>query len=390
MPRRALKVPLLLCLIASLAMPTGVVAQSTDARALALRLRDQDPAVRLDAATKLQALGPRAAPAIPQLSDALVDSVASVRHAVLNAVGAVGERAADAAGVVAILLGHEEVETQLLAADVLAKIGAPGPAVGPLNRALNDDTPQVRAKCAEVLGGFGPASLAAVPRLARLESTDTSDTVRAAAKEALGKIAPAEGRAQRVAAGLRSKDAPTRLAIAVSLSEMGDQGRPAIPMLVRAFHDADEGVRFAAANSAAIIAPDSASVKKGVMALVVNPQEDRFERAKLAHAAKDVNLPLADGVPALVAQAKASDLLLRKGAVVILGLVRPVSDQAIQALITALNDESPDVRGLSAESLGEIGKEAQAALPTLDHLMKTDRDAGVRNFASAAYYRIGS
>ena len=52
--------------------------------------------------------------------------------------------------------------------------------------------------------------------------------------------------------------------------------------------------------------------------------------------------------------------------------------------------ESTDVRGLSAEALGGIGKQAQAALPALDHLMKTDRDPGVRTFASAAYYRIGS
>lgn len=390
MPRRARWVPFLLCLIASLAMHTRAIAQSTDAMVLAIRLKDQDATVRLDAATKLQALGPRAAPAIPQLSDALVDSVASVRHAVLNAFGAMGERAADAAGTVAILLGHEEMETQLLTADVLAKIGAPGPSVGPLNRALIDDNPEVRAKCAEVLGGFGPASLIAVPRLVRLKNTDTNEAVRAAAKTALGKIAPAEGRAQRVAAGLRSKDTPTRLATAVSLSEMGSEGRPAIPMLVRAFHDADDGVRFAAATSAAMIAPDSASVKKGVMALVADPKEDRFERAQLARAAQEANLPLAEAVPALAEQAKSSDLLVRKGAVVILGLVRPVTDAAIQSLITALSDESADVRGLSAEALGDIGKEAQAALPFLDHLMKTDRDTAVRNFSSAAYYRISS
>jgi HEAT repeat protein len=371
-------------------MHTRAVAQTSDPRVLALHLKDQDAAVRLDAATKLGALGPRAAPAIPQLSDALVDSVASVRHAVLNAFGAMGSMAADAAGTVAILLGHEEVETQVLTAEVLGKIGAPGASVEPLNRALDDDHAEVRAKCAEVLGGFGPASVMAVPRLVRLSDTDTSASVRQAAKNALPKIAPPSVRTQRVTAGLRSKDTGTRLATAVSLREMGSQGRPVIPHLVKAFRDPDAGVRFAAATSAAIIAPDSASVKKGVMALVTDPKEDRFDRRKLAHAATDANLPLADAVPALAQQSKSSDLLLRKGAVAILGLVRPVTDQTIQALIAALGDESPDVRGLAAESLGEIGKEAQAALPTLDHLMKTDREAAVRNYASAAYYRIGS
>lgn len=390
MPRRSLLVPLVLCLMASLSLSTRAPAQTSDAMVLALRLKDQDAAVRLDAATKLQALGPRAAPAIPQLTDALVDSVASVRHAVLNAFAAMGDRAADAAGTVAILLGHEEMETQLLCADALAKIGAPGPSVGPLNRALNDDNAEVRAKCAEVLGGFGVGSMAAVPRLVRLADTDTSESVRTAAKAALEKITPAQGRAQRVAQGLRSKDTPTRLATAVSMSEMGDEGRPAIPALVKAFHDPDDGVRFAAATSAATIAPDSSSVRKGVLALVVNAKEDRFERAKLARTAKEVNLPLADGVPALADQAKSSDLLVKKGAVEVLGLVRPATDQAVQTLITALSDESPDVRGLAAESLGDIGKGAQAALPSLDHLMKTDRDTTVRNFASAAYYRISS
>ena len=390
MPHSARRVLPLFCLIASLGWHAPAFAQSSDAMVQALRLRDQDAAVRLDAATKLQALGPRAAPAIPQLSDALVDSVASVRHAVLNAFGAMGDRAADAAGTVAILLGHEEMETQLLAADVLAKIGAPGPSVAPLNRALNDDNPEVRAKCAHVLGGFGAASMFAVPRLVRLADTDPEGSVRSAAQEALGKIVPGERRAERAAAGLRSKDQATRLATAVSLSEMGNAGRPAIHELVRAFHDPDAGVRFAAATSATIIAPDSIRVRKGVLALVVDAKEDRFERAQLARAAKESNLPLADGVPALAEQAKSSDLLVRKGAVVILGLVRPATDAAVQSLITALGDESADVRGLSAESLGDIGKSAEAALPTLDHLMKTDRDTTVRNFASAAYYRISS
>jgi HEAT repeat protein len=388
MPSRTRWVLLALCLLALPGTHTTAAAQSADAMVLALRLKDPDEKVRLDAATKLAALGPRAAPAIPQLSDALVDSVASVRHAVLNAFGAMGPRAADAAGTIAILLGHEEMETQLLTADALARIGNPAPCVGPLNRALEDDNAEVRVKCAQVLGGFGAASLAAVPRLVRLASADTSEAVRAAAKDALPRIAPAQGRAQRVAAGLRSKDKATRLATATSMSEMGDEGRPAIPTLLRAFHDPDAEVRFAAAASAAAIAPDSASVKKSVVVMVTDPKEDRFARTRLARAAQDANLPLADGVPALAEQAKSTDLLLRKGAVVILGLVRPVSDPAIQALIMALGDASPDVRGLSAESLGEIGKPAQAALPSLDHLMKTDRDAGVRNFASAAYYRI--
>lgn len=388
MPRHARWVLIVLCLAAS---PAMVFAQDTaGAAALGLRLKDQDPAVRTDAATKLAALGPRAAAAIPQLSDALVDSVASVRHAVLTAFANMGPRAADAAGTVSILLGYDEMETQVMCADALAKIGNAAASVAPLNRALNDDEGPVRAECARVLGGFGPASLLAVPRLTRLADTDTSAEVRAAAKEALDKIAPAQGRAQKVAAGLKSKDTETRLATATMLAEMGRSGRGAIPSLVRAFHDPDAGVRFAAATSAAQMAPDSVSVRKGVLAIVTNPQEDRIERAKLARVAMESHLPLDAGVPALATQSKSTDLLVRKGAVVILGLVRPVTDGAVQALIAALGDESADVRGLSAEALGGIGKEAQAAIPSLDHLMKTDHDPAVRNFASSAYYRIGA
>ena len=377
--------------VSLLVFPSGVFAQeAAGPAALALRLKDQDPAVRTDAATKLAALGPKAAAAIPQLSDALIDSVASVRHAVLQAFANIGPRAADAAGTVAILLGYDEMETQVMTADVLAKIGAPGPSVTPLNQALNDDEGPVRAACARALGSFGPASLMAVPRLTRLADTDTSAEVRAAAKQALDQIAPEKGRAQRVASGLHAKDTPTRLATATILAEMGNSGRGAIPALVRAFHDPDAGVRFAAATSATQIAPDSASVRKGVLAIVTNPQEDRIERAHLARVAKDSHLPLDAGVPALATQSKSADLLVRKGAVVILGLVRPVTDAAVQTLIAALSDEAADVRGLSAEALGGIGKEAQAAIPSLDHLMKTDRDPDVRSFASAAYYRIGT
>lgn len=390
MTLRALRMPLLWCLFVSLAGASPALPQGADSSPMAqgLRLKDPDWAVRKDAAAKLRAMGAGAVSAIPQLSDALVDTSAAVRQEVLEAFAAMGSRAGDVVPTIAILLRHEDLGTRLLTVDVLGRIGVAQGSVGPLKEALLDDEPSVRAASAKVLGGMGAASLPAAPRLVRIADTDTSELARTAAREALPKIAPAKDLALRVATGLRSTSVETRLITAQSLGEMGTEARPAVPAIRRAFRDPEASVRFAAASTAIVVAPESASVKKGVLALVANPKEDRLERTQLARQAKAANLTLSEAAPALIEQAKSPDLLLRKGAVVLLGLLRPVTEPAIQALVGALHDESTDVRGLAAEALGEIGPGAKAALPELDHMMKTDHDSSVRLFASAAYYRI--
>lgn len=389
MPFRMRSVLLSVCLL--LPAVTSNAQDSGNATVLALGLKSPDAAARAQAASRLAALGPKAAPALPQLVDVLLDPDANVRREILHAFRAIGPRAGEAAPTVAILLRHEDADTRMQTLETLRAIGSSDAGVvGPLIYALDDEIPAVRAASASLIAEFGDPADSAIPRLVRVSEKDPSDSVRTAARAALAHFGPANGLAPRMAAKLRSPDVGVRTATATSLSEMGNDARRIVPQLRRAMRDPDAGVRFAAAHTIVRVAPDSASVRKALAAMVSDPKEDRIERAKLASDATLSNADLTQAVPALVIQTKSPDLLTRKGAVVVLGNLRPLTEPTIQALIAALDDADPDVRALSAESLGGMGPAAKAALPALDRLRTTDRDRSVRVFSAAAFDRIDS
>ena len=60
----------------------------------------------------------------------------------------------------------------------------------------------------------------------------------------------------------------------------------------------------------------------------------------------------------------------------------------LQALVAALNDSDPSVRGWSAQAIGEIGPDAAEAIPALLTLLK-DENEGARNSACIALRGIG-
>jgi len=61
---------------------------------------------------------------------------------------------------------------------------------------------------------------------------------------------------------------------------------------------------------------------------------------------------------------------------------------ALPALIAALRDSEPNVRGWSAQAIGEIGPDAESAVPELITLL-SDPDVGSRNSACIALRGIG-
>jgi HEAT repeat protein len=61
---------------------------------------------------------------------------------------------------------------------------------------------------------------------------------------------------------------------------------------------------------------------------------------------------------------------------------------ALAALVAALGDSDPDVRGWAAQAVGGIGTNAADAVPALTELLKND-DEGSRNSACIALGKIG-
>src|SRR5262249_30345783 len=70
--------------------------------------------------------------------------------------------------------------------------------------------------------------------------------------------------------------------------------------------------------------------------------------------------------------------------------LRSAWQAAVPDLIAALSDEDAEVRDLSARTLGQLGPEAEAALPALATVAASDRDEGGRRMAERGRRSIAS
>ena len=126
---------------------------------------------------------------------------------------------------------------------------------------------------------------------------------------------------------------------------------------------------------------------------VVPPEERR--RHQLYGQIRQLEL---EGVLALSRGLHDDDVQLRKNAALALNVLAgawfdpswPKLDikPALPALIAALKDSEPNVRGWSAQAIGEIGPNGKAAVPELITLL-SNADEGSRNSACIALRGIG-
>jgi uncharacterized protein (TIGR02996 family) len=133
--------------------------------ALIVALRDQVSAVRLAAAKALGSFNykTRGVEAVPALSAALRDEDSSVREAAATALGHIGPGAVQAVPALVLALQDKESIVRGAAGSALAKLGpeAVTAAVPVLLEGLQHADEEVRRDCANVLGRFDPAAVAA-------------------------------------------------------------------------------------------------------------------------------------------------------------------------------------------------------------------------------------
>ncbi len=176
------------------------------------------PPARARAAVLLEHLGPKAAPAVPELIVALSDKDSEVRREVLYALGAI--------------------------------IADKGPADPAIVAALDDPEPAVRATAAYALGRAGPVAKAAVPKLrTALEADDL--LVRVTSAWALASVSPGDAQVAAAATpvlmrGLEASHVMMRRGSAEALGQFGKGADQATAALKAATRDEDETVRAAA------------------------------------------------------------------------------------------------------------------------------------------------
>jgi HEAT repeat protein len=258
-----------------------------------------------------------------------------------------------------------------------------------LLRAANDPDGQVKQSATLLLQSLGTDAKDAEAALVALLK-DPNPSIRASSATALMEIT---GDAAKYAAilteMLRSKEAADREAAAQALVPSGPRATALVPVLTDALHDPVERVRVYAASALLEITGKAADYAP----ILVEALASRDERVQwwaagaldlvAMHDEAALELPLLQATrhknPAVRIMALTT-LWTR-------GLLSRDRAAALEMFTAALQDESPDVRARSLEFLGDMGHEAQPALPEIKRALR-DADETVRNKAQQALRKI--
>jgi HEAT repeat protein len=374
-------------------------------------LASENVTVRTAAADGLAAAGPKAAPAVQPLADAIkkgypaepdpeaaqIDGPEAAYWVALARIGA------PAVAPTAKLLEHSNFIVRILAARTLGEIGAPArPAKDALAKALNDQTINVAVEAAVALCALGESvqasldlmkrgisapndqvaayAIAAVPRLgargkelvapALSKMGGANPNTRYAAVGLVAELPPEEAKKAAADVGKRATDeAPDirRLAGRV-LERLGPTGAPAAAALGEALAKETElDVRDQFVEALLAMKEGAKPALPGMLPLVADKSLDVTARAKVA-AALVVADPASPQVAAALVKAAADpDPALRAAAATALGRADPLPPDALAAVVKlARTDARTTVRAAAVRALATAGPRAKAARPDLD------------------------
>jgi HEAT repeat protein len=161
-----------------------------------------DEAVRARVLDELLLLGPQTQTPLPALIDALNDDLADVRRGAAESIGELGPAGKSAAGALIRALHDPDPGVLVRAALALWRVDRRDRiAVPALIRVLGEGDEPLRWQAAEALGEIGSAAADAVPALrAALRGQYRSALIRRAVELALHRVDPAAASAEGVAA----------------------------------------------------------------------------------------------------------------------------------------------------------------------------------------------
>lgn len=145
-------------------------------------VRDPHARVRRRAMRALGDFGNHALAALPQLTNGLRDPDPSVRRDSAGTLGRLGPSAQTAVASIVELLAESEMRTRVVAATALKRIGRPS--IPALMQGLESSNPDLRGRCATLLGQLAPDD-AQVAEALRVIVEDSDADVRKRAGEAL-------------------------------------------------------------------------------------------------------------------------------------------------------------------------------------------------------------
>ncbi|MCX6093410.1 MAG: HEAT repeat domain-containing protein [Candidatus Bipolaricaulota bacterium] len=327
----------------------GASARKEAVPALVHALKDQDSSVRWSAARALWRIGTDAKEAAPALMLALRQESGAVGEAAAIARVAARSLEDDAAEVIPVLARALRARDYWTRRGALEAIGETGsvpaevvpPLIEALGRSLGEDAHLMKlGPLAQALAKTEPAAIPVVIR----ELGDGSSLARSrgAAAWVLGRTRPVS--------------------------------REVVAALVLALDAKDQHVCFSAANALGALGPAAEEAVGPLMRAL----------GRVPGAADALVRIGSRAVPHLLEALRNGTAVARREATNALGRIRPVSPEALAALVFALEDDDRDLRSSVVCALGAIGPEGRGtAVPALARALE-DTDPSVRRWAVGA------
>lgn len=348
-------------------------------------LNDENSDVKLYAVTALGKLGPLAKTAVPKLIEVLNQNTkyGSVEAEAAYALSLIGEKTLSVPALRKALKSPKR-RIQQAAKSALRKLGAKltSKTLDPRLKTLNGNAKKSLFARGKALEGIVKQGKVLVPAL--LDALDGfHDSVRSSAVEALCEIGKMDPSAiPEIAKGLESKEKAIRLWTLRVLGNLGESAKSVIPSVQKALKDPVEKVRISAVSVLGSMGEKGAMILLGLL-------RDRKSRLR-SRAVEALGVTRAKPelvVPALGEAVDDADESVRFAALQALGAKKNKASVAI--LLRALKNSGDEHRGVTANSLGRIGKLAAPALPRLLELLEKERDQSVERSLVHAIGRIG-
>ena len=356
----------------------GLAEKELVGRRLAEALAARADHTRYEASLAFRDLGRYAAPAVPVLISLLDDPSPETRKSAAEALRWIGPPAAPAVEPLIRLVRREspmrgqgpaepseDWSFRTAPVEALGAIGSAAAEAAPVlaYRLRRDPEPEVRARTAEALGSIGPPAASAIPALVDRIRHDPDGRVHGAALTSLRQIGPAS--LPRLMALTLDSRPGTRRAALYAMGEMGDTG--ALPAIARALlAEPDSEVRWFAARALTDFGKRAAPVAPALLAAIAREYDPLPPDYRGGWGSPGAHYHTPDE-----ARAEAIRALVLTGE-------RP--REATAPLISALRRGEPELRRWAAWGLASIGEPAEV-VPALVDCLHGDADYSTKEEA---------
>lgn len=323
-----------------------------DLPAIEKLLHDRSPEVRTLAARELGLMGDYGATcneAVAALRPSLADGEATVRMEAARSLWRLTHEPTTLLPVLEGAADPEQYDAIRGVSETLQEIGKP--AVPTLIRLLRSESERVRWWAAEGLGGIAPDAADALPSLV-VALSDADPDVPDAASRAIGRFGPAAAPAVLDLTKVTNDGRLTASQLAVAVVNIGPKAKETMPLLIAGLATGDESARSRIVGAICAVGAEDEATVDVVLGVINN---GRVRRAWAI-----------DGFAHL------------KG---------PAAKKAIPILQEALQEGDDYMRQVAAETLGQMGSSANAALPQLQDAAG-DKRFNVRLQAALSLWRL--